>query len=100
MFLSVYSRCYQIGFEIRMVVNSDRNRGDVDDGFRQWRSLRFSTGEAEIIGPKSFYKTGGLKTYIPKNFYTKTTYFPLLSEKFGGSAAPSRPLKALPMVSG
>ncbi|MFS8012940.1 hypothetical protein Hanom_Chr14g01326931 [Helianthus anomalus] len=35
--------------------------------------------------------------YIPKNFYTKTTYSPLLSEKFGGSTAPSRPLKASPM---
>ncbi|MFS8001477.1 hypothetical protein Hanom_Chr13g01190821 [Helianthus anomalus] len=34
---------------------------------------------------------GGGKTYIPKNFYTKTTYISLLSEKFGGSGAP-RPL--------
>ncbi|MFS7921031.1 hypothetical protein Hanom_Chr03g00231831 [Helianthus anomalus] len=62
-----------------------------------WRSLRFPTGEAEVNGPKNFYKTGGPKTYIPKHFYTKTTYSPLLSEKFGGSAAPSRPLKASPM---
>ncbi|MFS7973036.1 hypothetical protein Hanom_Chr09g00851841 [Helianthus anomalus] len=63
----------------------------------QWRSLRFPTGETEVTGPKNFYKTGGSKTYIPKNFYTKTTYSPLISEKFGGSAAPSRPLKASPM---
>ncbi|MFS7957495.1 hypothetical protein Hanom_Chr07g00667011 [Helianthus anomalus] len=28
--------------------------------------------------------TEGSKTYIPKNFYTKTTYITLLSEKFGG----------------
>ncbi|MFS8017279.1 hypothetical protein Hanom_Chr15g01378531 [Helianthus anomalus] len=52
---------------------------------------------AEVTGPKHFYKTGGSKTYIPKNFYAKTTYSPLLSEKFGGSAVPSHPLKASPM---
>ncbi|MFS7939242.1 hypothetical protein Hanom_Chr05g00449371 [Helianthus anomalus] len=34
---------------------------------------------------------GGAKTYIPKNFYTKTTYITLLSEKFGGSGAPPGP---------
>ncbi|MFS8031292.1 hypothetical protein Hanom_Chr17g01544141 [Helianthus anomalus] len=50
------------------------------------RSLRFPTG-AEVTGPKNFYKTKGSITDIPKNFYTKTTYSPLLSEKFGGSAA-------------
>ncbi|MFS8015283.1 hypothetical protein Hanom_Chr15g01354571 [Helianthus anomalus] len=31
-------------------------------------------------------------------FCTKTTYSPLLSEKFGGSAAPSRPHYASPML--
>ncbi|KAM0044610.1 putative delta(24)-sterol reductase [Helianthus debilis subsp. tardiflorus] len=39
----------------------------------------------------------GSKTYIPKNFYTKTTCSPLLSEKFGGLAAPSRPHYPSPM---
>ncbi|MFS7958186.1 hypothetical protein Hanom_Chr07g00675251 [Helianthus anomalus] len=43
--------------------------------------------------PKNFYKTGGSKTYIPKNFYTKTTYSPLLSEKFGGQPPPPAPAK-------
>ncbi|MFS8008512.1 hypothetical protein Hanom_Chr14g01273671 [Helianthus anomalus] len=38
--------------------------------------------------PKKFYRTGGSKTHIPKNFYTKATYITLLSEKFGGSGAP------------
>ncbi|MFS7986725.1 hypothetical protein Hanom_Chr11g01013671 [Helianthus anomalus] len=33
--------------------------------------------------PKKFYRTGGSKTNIPKNLYTKTTYIILLSEKFG-----------------
>ncbi|KAJ0623288.1 hypothetical protein HanIR_Chr01g0030161 [Helianthus annuus] len=36
---------------------------------RNWRTFRFPTGS---------------KTYIPKNLYTKTTYSPLTSEKFGG----------------
>ncbi|MFS7951603.1 hypothetical protein Hanom_Chr07g00597081 [Helianthus anomalus] len=45
----------------------------------------------------NFYKTGGSKTYIPKNFYMKTTYSALLSEKFGGLAAPSRPLEEAPL---
>ncbi|MFS8018325.1 hypothetical protein Hanom_Chr15g01390751 [Helianthus anomalus] len=39
--------------------------------------------------PKKFYRTGGSKTYIPKNFYTRTTYITLLSEKFGGSGGPT-----------
>ncbi|KAJ0482572.1 hypothetical protein HanIR_Chr13g0655411 [Helianthus annuus] len=43
--------------------------------------------------PKNFYRTGGSKTYISKNFYTKTTYITLLSEKLGGSGVPSAPLK-------
>ncbi|MFS7933818.1 hypothetical protein Hanom_Chr04g00384281 [Helianthus anomalus] len=43
------------------------------------------------------FPTRGSKTYIPNNFYTKTTYSPLLSENFGGSAAPSRPLEAAPL---
>ncbi|MFS8008974.1 hypothetical protein Hanom_Chr14g01279181 [Helianthus anomalus] len=47
----------------------------------QWRSLRLPRGS---------------KTYIPKNFYTKTTYITLLSEKFGGQAPPS-PLIAAPL---
>ncbi|KAJ0895971.1 hypothetical protein HanRHA438_Chr08g0329241 [Helianthus annuus] len=40
---------------------------------------------------------GGAKMYIPKNFYTKTTYITLLSEKFGGSGTPSRPFYTLPL---
>ncbi|MFS8033353.1 hypothetical protein Hanom_Chr17g01568561 [Helianthus anomalus] len=39
-------------------------------------------GESKTHIPKNFYRTEGTKTYIPKNFYTKTTYIPLLSEKF------------------
>ncbi|MFS7964940.1 hypothetical protein Hanom_Chr08g00756271 [Helianthus anomalus] len=50
--------------------------------------------------PKIFYRTGGSKTYIPKNFYTKTTCTTLLSEKFGGSGAPSGPLNATPLDPG
>ncbi|MFS7921800.1 hypothetical protein Hanom_Chr03g00241211 [Helianthus anomalus] len=46
--------------------------------------------------PKNFNRTGGSKTYIPKNFYTKTTYITLLSEKFGGSGAPPRLFYTLP----
>ncbi|MFS7948540.1 hypothetical protein Hanom_Chr06g00561141 [Helianthus anomalus] len=64
----------------------------------QWRSLRFLTGGSKMYVLKNFYKTGGSKTYIPKNFYTKTTYSPLLSEKFRGSAAPSCPHYAVPLV--
>ncbi|MFS7913571.1 hypothetical protein Hanom_Chr02g00143291 [Helianthus anomalus] len=60
--------------------------------------LEISDREAEVTGSKNFYKTGGSKTYTPKNFYTKTTYSPLLNEKYGGSATPSRPLKASPMA--
>ncbi|MFS7955464.1 hypothetical protein Hanom_Chr07g00642971 [Helianthus anomalus] len=59
--------------------------------------LEISDQGAEVTRPKNFYKTGRSKMCIPKNFYTKTTYSPLLSEKFGGSPAPSRPLKASPM---
>ncbi|KAJ0686977.1 hypothetical protein HanOQP8_Chr11g0421661 [Helianthus annuus] len=40
----------------------------------------------------------GSKTYIPKNLYTKTKYSPLLSEKFGGLAAPSRPHYVAPLA--
>ncbi|MFS8030956.1 hypothetical protein Hanom_Chr17g01540111 [Helianthus anomalus] len=50
----------------------------------QWRSLT--------------RMTRGLKTYIPKNFYTKTTYITLLSEKFWGSGAPSRPFYTSPVI--
>ncbi|MFS7918212.1 hypothetical protein Hanom_Chr03g00198171 [Helianthus anomalus] len=64
----------------------------------QWRSLRFPTVGSEMYMAKNFYKTGGLKTYIPKNFYTKTTYPLLLSEKFGGPVAPSRPHYVAPLV--
>ncbi|MFS7963717.1 hypothetical protein Hanom_Chr08g00741621 [Helianthus anomalus] len=60
--------------------------------------LEISDRGAEVTRPKKFYKTGGSKTYIPKIFYTKTTYSLLLSEKFGGSATLSRPLKASPMI--
>ncbi|MFS8006153.1 hypothetical protein Hanom_Chr14g01245921 [Helianthus anomalus] len=31
---------------------------------------------------------GGSKTYLPKNFYTKTTYITLMSENFGGVGCP------------
>ncbi|MFS7991099.1 hypothetical protein Hanom_Chr12g01066821 [Helianthus anomalus] len=61
--------------------------------------LEISDLWVEDVYIKNFYKTGGSKTYIPKNFYTKTTYSPLLSEKFGGSATPSCPHKATPLVS-
>ncbi|MFS8016217.1 hypothetical protein Hanom_Chr15g01365891 [Helianthus anomalus] len=47
--------------------------------------------------PKNFLRTRGSKTYIPKNFYTKTTYITLLAEKFGGSGAPPGPFKASPL---
>ncbi|MFS8017227.1 hypothetical protein Hanom_Chr15g01377931 [Helianthus anomalus] len=53
--------------------------------------FEISDREVEAAGSKNFNKTGGSHTYIPENFYTKTTYSPLLSEKYGGSAAPSRP---------
>ncbi|MFS8004411.1 hypothetical protein Hanom_Chr13g01225481 [Helianthus anomalus] len=53
--------------------------------------FEISEREAEATGSKNFNKTGGSQTYIPENFYTKTTYSPLLSEKHGGSAPPSRP---------
>ncbi|MFS7958105.1 hypothetical protein Hanom_Chr07g00674241 [Helianthus anomalus] len=48
-------------------------------------------GGGEKVYTKKFYRTGGSKRYIPKKFYTKTTYITLLSEKFGGSGTP-RPL--------
>ncbi|MFS7969430.1 hypothetical protein Hanom_Chr09g00809091 [Helianthus anomalus] len=47
---------------------------------------------------KNLYRTGGSKTYIPKHFYTKTTYITLLSEKFEGSGAPSRPFYTSPLI--
>ncbi|MFS7974370.1 hypothetical protein Hanom_Chr09g00867901 [Helianthus anomalus] len=56
------------------------------------------TGGLKTYIPKDFYRTGGSKTYIPKNFYTKTTYITLLSEKFGGSGAPPRPFYPSPMA--
>ncbi|MFS7896431.1 hypothetical protein Hanom_Chr00s004772g01724981 [Helianthus anomalus] len=61
--------------------------------------LKISNQGTEVTGPKNIYKTGGSKTYLPKNFYTKTTYSPLLSEKFGegggggGVGRPFPPLK-------
>ncbi|MFS7961321.1 hypothetical protein Hanom_Chr08g00713591 [Helianthus anomalus] len=67
-------------------------------GHDQWGSLRFPTGGSKTYIHKKIYKTGGLKMYIPKNFYTKTTYPLLLREKFGGSAAPSRPHYFAPLV--
>ncbi|KAF5775164.1 putative F-box domain-containing protein [Helianthus annuus] len=57
----------------------------------QWRSLTMKTGGSKTYIPKNFYRTGGSKTYIPKKFYTKTIYITLLSEKFGGSDAPPGP---------
>ncbi|MFS7971419.1 hypothetical protein Hanom_Chr09g00832591 [Helianthus anomalus] len=62
----------------------------------QWRSLTFSTGCRKHIYQKNFFRTGGSKTYIPKNFYTKTTYITLLSEKFGGRAPLPAPLNLRP----
>ncbi|MFS7928775.1 hypothetical protein Hanom_Chr04g00324701 [Helianthus anomalus] len=61
--------------------------------------LEISDLGVEDVYTKKFYKTGGggSKTYIPKNFYTKTTYSPLLSGKFRGSAVLSRPHKATPL---
>ncbi|MFS7921489.1 hypothetical protein Hanom_Chr03g00237351 [Helianthus anomalus] len=67
-------------------------------GDGQWRSLTFSTGGSENVYTQNFYRTGGSKTYTPKNFQAKTTYITLLSEKFGGSGAPPGPFKASPMV--
>ncbi|MFS7903767.1 hypothetical protein Hanom_Chr01g00027941 [Helianthus anomalus] len=58
--------------------------------------LEISDRWVENVYTKNFYKTEGSKTYIPKNFYTKTTYFPLTNEKFGRSAALSRPYIATP----
>ncbi|MFS8000951.1 putative bulb-type lectin domain-containing protein [Helianthus anomalus] len=54
------------------------------------------TGGSKTYIPKYFYRTGGSTTYIPKNFYTRTTYI-TLSEKFGGSGAPPRPLYPSPL---
>ncbi|KAM0038612.1 hypothetical protein Hdeb2414_s0013g00416891 [Helianthus debilis subsp. tardiflorus] len=36
--------------------------------------------------------------YIPTKSYTKRTYITLLTEKFGGSGAPPRPLNPAPLV--
>ncbi|MFS7912076.1 hypothetical protein Hanom_Chr02g00125581 [Helianthus anomalus] len=47
-----------------------------------------SDGGSKTYIPKISIEPGS-KTYIPKNFYTKTTYITLLSEKFGGSGAPA-----------
>ncbi|MFS8030504.1 hypothetical protein Hanom_Chr17g01534831 [Helianthus anomalus] len=52
--------------------------------------LEISDRGSKTYIPKNFYKNGGSKTYIPKNFYTKITYSSLLSEKFEGSAAPTK----------
>ncbi|MFS7956620.1 hypothetical protein Hanom_Chr07g00656721 [Helianthus anomalus] len=82
----------------------DRRRGHCVDHvfahnpYRQWRSLRFLTRRSKMYIPKNFYKTRGSKSCIPKKNYTKTTYSPLMSEKFGGAAAPSRPIEAAPLL--
>ncbi|MFS7957948.1 hypothetical protein Hanom_Chr07g00672501 [Helianthus anomalus] len=55
-------------------------------------------GGRKRIYPKNSVELGGSKTYIPKKNYTKTTYITLLSEKFGGSDAPSRPFYTSPLV--
>ncbi|MFS7898403.1 hypothetical protein Hanom_Chr00s022573g01761821 [Helianthus anomalus] len=60
-----------------------------------WRSLTQMTRGGG--GAQKFYRTRGPKTYIPKNFYSKTTYTTLLSEKFGGSGAPPRPFYTSPL---
>ncbi|MFS7975060.1 hypothetical protein Hanom_Chr10g00876041 [Helianthus anomalus] len=54
-------------------------------------------GGSKMYIPKNFYRTGGSKMYIPKNLYTKSTYITLLSEKFEGSGAPSRPCYTSPL---
>ncbi|MFS7946119.1 hypothetical protein Hanom_Chr06g00532291 [Helianthus anomalus] len=59
--------------------------------------LEISDRGIKNVYTKNFYKTGGSKTYVPKNFYTKTTYIPLTNEKFGGSSTPTRPYKATPL---
>ncbi|MFS8022451.1 hypothetical protein Hanom_Chr16g01439581 [Helianthus anomalus] len=59
--------------------------------------LEISDRMVENVHTKKFLLNGGSKTYIPQKNYTKTTYSPLLSEKFGGSTAPSRPHYATPM---
>ncbi|MFS7974965.1 hypothetical protein Hanom_Chr10g00874991 [Helianthus anomalus] len=56
--------------------------------------LEISDRGVENVYTKNFYKSGGSKTYIPKNFYMKTTYSPLLSEKFGGVGRPLPPTKS------
>ncbi|MFS7899149.1 hypothetical protein Hanom_Chr00s046160g01776921 [Helianthus anomalus] len=53
--------------------------------------LEISDRGSKTYISKYFYKTRGSKTYTPKNFYTKTTYSPLLSEKFGGRPPPPAP---------
>ncbi|MFS7906383.1 hypothetical protein Hanom_Chr01g00058581 [Helianthus anomalus] len=68
------------------------------EAWGQWRSLTFSTGGLKTYILKNFYRTGGSKAYIPKNFYTKTTYIALLSEKFGGWAPLPAPLKLRPCL--
>ncbi|MFS7983605.1 hypothetical protein Hanom_Chr11g00976451 [Helianthus anomalus] len=60
--------------------------------------LDLNDGGSKTYIPKNFYRTGRSKTYIPKNFYTKTIYITLLSEKFRGSGAPSRPFYTSPMI--
>ncbi|MFS7898585.1 putative phosphodiesterase metallo-dependent phosphatase [Helianthus anomalus] len=46
---------------------------------------------------RSLTRMTGSKTYVPKNFYTKTKYITLLIEKFGGSGAPPRPFYTSPL---
>ncbi|MFS7945205.1 hypothetical protein Hanom_Chr15g01395271 [Helianthus anomalus] len=47
--------------------------------------------------PKNFYRTGGSKTYIPKNFFTKTTYLILTTVRKSSRVEPPRHFKAAPM---
>ncbi|KAJ0807004.1 putative rossmann-like alpha/beta/alpha sandwich protein [Helianthus annuus] len=45
-----------------------------------------------------FPNSGGAKTYIPKNFYTKVLFITLRVEKFGGRAPPPAPRKLRPWL--
>ncbi|MFS7988654.1 hypothetical protein Hanom_Chr11g01037431 [Helianthus anomalus] len=60
--------------------------------------LEISDRGSKTYIPKYFYKTRGSKTYIPKIFYTKTTYSPLLNEKFVGRLPSPAPIILRPCL--
>ncbi|MFS7929119.1 hypothetical protein Hanom_Chr04g00328761 [Helianthus anomalus] len=78
-------------YAIQQVFDKARDEGGLVNiqqiARKHCRSLKFPTG-FENVYTKIFYKTEGSKTYMRKNFYTKTTYSPLTSEKFGGRPPP------------